>query len=122
MAVTNSLTVVFDRAKGLVGLVGSAAWGPLLTVSRTAILSLFKQIETGQLIITDQDGVCTVYGSESVDGVAPSPNVELKINRESFWVRLALFADMVRSVVPIAVIISLRLRGRGLPRAICWVK
>lgn len=106
MAITGTLTAVLDTAKGLVG---SAAWGPLVTVSRTVILSLFKQIQHGQLAITDTDGGRAVYGCQDVDGVAPSPNVEVKVKRESFWVRLALFADMVRIVGPVVVDALLKL-------------
>ena len=117
MAITSVLTAVLDTAKGLVG---SAAWGPLVNVSRTEVLSLFKQIQNGQMAITDTDGGRAVYGRPVVDGVVPTPNVELRVNRESFWVRLALFADMVRIVGPAVVDALLKLRGRGSPKAICW--
>jgi cyclopropane-fatty-acyl-phospholipid synthase len=90
---------------------GGFSWGPALTLSKTAVTSLFSRIEVGQLIIHDQViGQTMVYGqkiakefskkSNGVNGVngvkekSGVKSVELVVKREAFWVRLFLFADM----------------------------
>lgn len=73
--------------------VGSVAWGPLVTLSRKAVLSLLQQIEVGRLLVLEKDGSQTVCGAKSASKAVPA--TELKVHRETFWVRLALFADMV---------------------------
>lgn len=91
MALKGAVVSTLDRVKGLVGTV---AWGPLVDLSRTAVLSLLKQVEIGQLVIIDKNGTEIVCGQQSAEVDAPSPNTKLTIHRESFWVRLALFSDM----------------------------
>jgi len=62
--------------------------------SRNQVLSLLSRIEMGQLIVTDIDGSVTTYGSSRPkEGFTKT---EFKVLRETFWVRLLLFADMVR--------------------------
>lgn len=73
--------------------VGSVAWGPMVNLSRRAVLSLLQQIEVGRLLVQEHNGVETVCGKESASMTAPA--TALKVHRETFWVRLALFADMV---------------------------
>jgi cyclopropane-fatty-acyl-phospholipid synthase len=77
--------------------VGSVAWGPLVTLSRKAVLSLLQQIEIGHLLVLEQDGSETVCGKKSPSKEVPI--TELKVHRETFWVRLALFTDMVSSAL-----------------------
>ena len=89
MAITSLVTSAFDTLRGLAGSVG---WGPLVQLSRTTILSLLQQVEKGQLVVKEQDGTETVCGRLSVGQISCT---ELRIRRETFWVRLALFADMV---------------------------
>ncbi len=51
-------------------------------------------------MVTDSDGAVTVCGARKVkDG---TPSTELRVLRETFWVRALLFADMVR-VIPVLV-------------------
>lgn len=71
--------------------VGSVAWGPVLQLSKTTIISLFQQIEHGQLTLVDHKGRRSVYGKQ-----ATGPCVELQIHKDVFWIRMLLFADMVR--------------------------
>ena len=79
------------------GYAGSTAWGPLVRLSRTAILSLLNGIEVGCLIIKERDGTETRCGGGKGSHVcATPPRTELRVQREAFWLRLALFADMVR--------------------------
>jgi cyclopropane-fatty-acyl-phospholipid synthase len=73
--------------------VGSVAWGPLVRLSRKAVLSVLQQVEVGRLLVQEHDGSETVCGKKSASSAAPA--TELKVHRETFWVRLALFADMV---------------------------
>ncbi|KAK4691833.1 cyclopropane-fatty-acyl-phospholipid synthase, partial [Lecanoromycetidae sp. Uapishka_2] len=71
---------------------GSFTWGPLVKLSRSAVLGLLRKVEIGQLVIEDIDGTKTICGrSGAMDG---APRTELKVLKEAFWVRLMLFADM----------------------------
>ena len=73
---------------------GSIAWDPLLRLSRTAVLSLLQQIKSGQLTVYEGEGTKTVCGEQS-GGTGSGPLTELRVRREVFWLRLALYADMV---------------------------
>lgn len=73
--------------------VGSVAWGPLVILSRKAALSLLQQIEVGRLLVQEDNGSETACGKKSASKAVPA--TELRVHRETFWVRLALFADMV---------------------------
>lgn len=93
------------------GAIGGVSWGPVLSVSKTAVTSLFSRIEVGQLIINDEtteeilvygqkiakehskktNGVNGVNGTKKTGGVR---KVEISVKAEAFWVRLFLFADM----------------------------
>lgn len=95
---------ITDRLWALANYSASYAYPPLVTVSRSAISSLFQQIKVGQLKIVDFDGTTTVCGQQKLKADASTessvyslPVVELKVNKELFWVRLLLFADMVSS-------------------------
>ncbi|KAK7905400.1 hypothetical protein LTR67_000121 [Exophiala xenobiotica] len=70
---------------------GTLAWDPLVTTSRRLILSLFSDIKVGRLTIVERDGTETVCGQV---GEHVSPLVHLRVMRDAFWLRLALFADM----------------------------
>lgn len=69
---------------------GSLAWQPLLQVSRNACLSVLSRVQIGCLEIIDEDGTTYNCGPSS----SASPYARLTVNKEMFWVRLALFADM----------------------------
>lgn len=75
--------------------VGSATWGPLVRLSRGIVLGLLRRVEIGQLVVTDFNGAVFACGQ------APAkdnwPKTELKVFKETFWVRVLLFADMVRA-------------------------
>lgn len=57
-------------------------------------MGVLSRIETGQLVVTDCDGTVTVCGAPG--GKDGAPRTELKVVKEAFWVRVLLFADMVR--------------------------
>jgi len=98
-------------AKGadlLRGILGGMTWGPALSLSKTAVTSLFARIEHGALVVKDEStGKTTSYGQKIVKEHAKMTNgvngtrklggvgkVELVVKKETFWVRLFLFADM----------------------------
>lgn len=87
--------------QALSGYVASYGWGPLLSVSRSTVLSLLSRIQIGHLRVADVDGTASTYGrKEAVNGsseksVYSLPNVELTVHKDIFWVRMLLFADMV---------------------------
>ena len=77
------------------GYAGSIAWAPLVEVSRGAVLSLLRRIEKGQLLVKDNEGSALSCGRVQIANGATEPRTELTVVREAFWVRVALFADMV---------------------------
>lgn len=84
---SGSLLTAFDRLRSLSG---SVTWKPLVNLSRSTVLSLLQGIGIGQLTIYESDGTKTICGSSTV------PATELHVLKEVFWLRLALYADMVR--------------------------
>lgn len=82
--------LLYSRFEGLRRYAGSVAWGPMVDISKSTITSLFQAIEHGQLILVDHKGRRTTYGTAGT-----GPSTELQIHKESFWVRMLLFADMV---------------------------
>jgi hypothetical protein len=108
-ALTAPLTYSTDLLRSTLG---SITFGPALTISKAAVTSLFSQIEVGTLVITDVSGTVSSYGQKiakehrrtanGVNGVngghgkkaGEVSKVELVVKKETFWVRLFLFADM----------------------------
>jgi cyclopropane-fatty-acyl-phospholipid synthase len=87
------LTPLTSRFTALRSYTGSLAWGPLVQFSRSMCLSLLKRVEIGRLEIIDTDGTRIVCGTTNFrDG---EPQTTLEVNKDTFWVRLMLFADMV---------------------------
>ena len=85
------VTSVLDSLRSYTG---SVAWAPLVQLSRSSILSVLSGIERGTLTIREKDGTETVCGGRPV-GREEWPVSSLKVLREAFWLRVALFADMV---------------------------
>ena len=77
--------------------VGSLTWAPFVQISRSTVLGLLQRIQQGRLTVTDCDGSVTLCGAIK-DG---APKTELKVLKEAFWVRVLLFADMVRRPRPL---------------------
>ena len=93
---------------------GSISFGPALSLSKAAVVSLFSKIEAGTLVVTDlTTGTTSSYGQKiakehkkatnGVNGVngrhgtkktREVSKVELLVKKETFWVRLFLFGDM----------------------------
>jgi len=86
--------------QSLSGYVASYGWGPLLSVSRSTVLSLLSRIQIGHLKVADVDGQVSTYGQQQVNAKSEKtlyslPDVELTVHKDVFWVRMLLFADMV---------------------------
>jgi len=106
-AITRPLARGADVTRGVLG---GLTWGPALAVAKPAILSVLSQIEIGTLLLVDEPaGTRLVYGQKlggnlkdgelpnGIDGVRRAttvPRVELVVKKETFWMRLFLFADM----------------------------
>lgn len=85
--------------------IGSISWGPLLSLSKAAVVPILERIEKGTLIVNDQTtGQTTYFGQKTAkvltngNGALPSrtgvERVTLVVKKETFWVRMFLFADM----------------------------
>jgi len=101
---------IVQGADLLRGTLGSISWGPALSVSKAMVTSLFRRIENGTLVVVDETtGITETFGQKlpkestrsdtnGVNGTKTkgraAKKVELRIRKESFWVRLFLFADM----------------------------
>jgi cyclopropane-fatty-acyl-phospholipid synthase len=72
----------------------SQTWGPLLNLCKNGTLSELQDIKIGKLVVFEggSSKASHVFGSDK-EGV---PVAFLDVHNEKFWVRLALFADMVR--------------------------
>lgn len=87
------MAIVTTAIDALRSYIGSFTWAPLVALSKTALLAQLSKIRVGQLVVTDEHGQVTVCGAPGIkDG---SPRAELKVMKEAFWLRVALFADMV---------------------------
>ena len=98
MAISSSLS---GPLQNVAGYAASYAWGPLVGLSRTAVASVLSRIQCGQLMVVDHDGRTTTYGGDKVAEPTLQKDdslsrVELVVHKEIFWVRMLLFADMVR--------------------------
>ena len=93
-AVSGTMAILSRSFDALRTYIGSFTWGPFVQISRSTVLGLLQRIETGQLVITDCDGSVIICGDAA--GKAEVPKTQLKVEKEAFWVRVLLFADMVR--------------------------
>jgi cyclopropane-fatty-acyl-phospholipid synthase len=77
--------------------VGSVSWGPLVTFSRSTVLGVLQQVQNGQIVLIDTDGTRIVCGQDKLQlEEGGGPRTEIRVRKETFWVRVLLFADMVR--------------------------
>ena len=88
---TGLVTFALDTLRSYAG---SVAWDPLVQASRSSILALLRTIEVGQLNILEKDGREVVCGNATLSR-SEVPVARLKVLKDAFWLRLALFADMV---------------------------
>lgn len=87
---------------------GGWAWAPAVSMAKGAILTTLSCIETGTLILVDEPGETRhVFGQKLSAGVdqppadgayhrraSTTPRVEIVVKRDTFWMRLFLFADL----------------------------
>lgn len=91
------------------GALGSMSWSPAVSISKATVTSLFARIENGTLVVIDNAaGKTEIYGQKIVNETSKMTNgvngksrkslgagkVKLIVRKDSFWVRLFLFADM----------------------------
>jgi cyclopropane-fatty-acyl-phospholipid synthase len=95
MAIYSSVT---GAVSSLLSPVTSQAWGPLVTLCKNGTLSQFQNLKHGKLVLFEggSSKASSVFGSDK-EGL---PIAFLDVLDEKFWVRLALFADMVCSRTP----------------------
>lgn len=84
------------------------AWTPAVSVAKSVVLSAFACVESGTLLLVDEPGETRhVFGQKLFGGVGHDaaetsclrragtiPRVEIVVKRDSFWLRLLLFADI----------------------------
>lgn len=91
---TSILTGAVDRVRTTVGYF---AWDPTTHAARRFILSVLSRITIGHLVI-EEKGITTLCGTPNLTvGSPPFPATVLRVKRDTFWTRVALFADMVGS-------------------------
>jgi hypothetical protein len=71
----------------------NVSWIPLVNGARYMCLSVLSKIQVGQIEIRDADGSITLIGEEG-ESLSGSRCV-LNVHKDTFWLRLALYADMV---------------------------
>lgn len=100
--------------------VASHAWDPLVSLCRTGTLAQLQGIKIGTLALYEK-GVAkpeSFFGTQSSE----HPFASLTVHDEKFWVRLALFADMVRLSSVILSSASKLTARRDSQKVICWEK
>lgn len=90
MAILDTLTA---PASALLSTLTSQAWQPLVSICKNGTLSQLQNIQIGRLVLFEgeESKAKNVFGADK-EGV---PVAYLHVHDEKFWVRLALFADMV---------------------------
>lgn len=77
-------------------------WPPAVSFARRTALSMFSGLETGSLLIIDEtmgvehifDQKITIANGKDVRSIYTIPEVRIVVKRDSFWLRLILFADI----------------------------
>lgn len=86
------ITPLASRFNALRSYASNAAWAPLVTLSRSAVVSVLTRMRRGRLEVVDTDGKETICGS--TENRAGLPQTVLRVHNDAFWVRMMLFADM----------------------------
>jgi cyclopropane-fatty-acyl-phospholipid synthase len=92
MAILDTLTAPVSAA---LNALTTQTWQPLVSVCKNGTLAQLQNIQIGRLVLFegDESKSKNVFGADK-EGV---PVAYLHVHDEKFWVRLALFADMVQS-------------------------
>lgn len=90
MTILDTLTA---PASAVLSSLTAQAWQPLVSMCKNGTLSQLQNIQIGRLVLFEgnQSESKNVFGADK-EGV---PVAYLHVHDERFWVRLALFADMV---------------------------
>lgn len=92
MPISSIVSPVVDRLRSTVGYF---AWKPSTNVARKLILLALDRITIGQLVI-EENGTTVLCGTQNLAvGSPPYPASVLHVKSDAFWIRVALFADMV---------------------------
>lgn len=89
------LSPITGAASSVLSTITSQAWGPLVTLCRNGTISQLQNLKLGKLVLFEggSSKASAVFGKDK-EGL---PLAFLDVHDEKFWVRLALFADMVCS-------------------------
>lgn len=89
------LSPITGAASSILSTVTSQAWGPLVSLCKNGTIAQLQNLKLGKLILFEggSSKASAVFGNDK-EGL---PIAFLDVHDEKFWVRLALFADMVRS-------------------------
>lgn len=87
--VLNALTSRLDALKSYAG---NAVLPPAVNIARVAVLSLLQKMKIGRMEIHDTNGNIHICGDDVSD--SPYPATLLQVHKDTFWIRLLLFADM----------------------------
>jgi cyclopropane-fatty-acyl-phospholipid synthase len=73
--------------------ISTQTWDPFVSLCKNGTLSQLQGIKIGKLLVSEEaeSKASLVFGSDEGDG----PTASLHVNSEKFWVRVALFADMM---------------------------
>jgi cyclopropane-fatty-acyl-phospholipid synthase len=118
MAVYSSVT---GAMSSILSPVTSQAWAPLVTLCKNGTLSQFQNLKHGKLVIFEggSNKSSVAFGSDK-EGL---PIAFLDVRDEKFWVRIALFADMVCNRFTLEESNrQMLMKNRALQRATCWEK
>lgn len=88
------LDTIGAPVSAILNTITSQAWQPLVTACKNGTLAQLQNIRIGRLVLFEggESKASNVFGSDK-EGV---PVAYLDVHDDKFWVRLALFADMVR--------------------------
>lgn len=86
------------------GALGSISWGPATSFAKSNVTDMFERLNHGTLVVIDNvSGHKGVFGEPLVESQDPAegdakirarPKVNLTVYKDTFWVRVMLFADM----------------------------
>jgi len=92
MTIVSPLT---GAASSVLSTITTQAWNPLVNLCRHATITRLLNLRLGKLVLFE--GGSSEASAAFGKGEEGLPVAFLHVHDEKFWVRIALFADMVRS-------------------------
>ncbi|QRV86399.1 cyclopropane-fatty-acyl-phospholipid synthase [Ceratobasidium sp. AG-Ba] len=91
---STSLVGLFDAALSrTMDAIASVSWTPLARLAESGVVALMQRITVGHLRVLTSSHIYNFPALE--DGVTPEgPYAELRVVKDSFWIRLALMSDL----------------------------